>query len=93
MTVLSEVFREFLYLKDINPKPSEQSVKRLIEVVGDLPVEEYTRDTNSLEHRTQNLPGSFRARVGFFGVGKQFNPCQSPPSCLISAMWAFFSNA
>ena len=44
MTVLSEVFREFLYLKDINPKPSEQSVKRLIEVVGDLPVEEYTRD-------------------------------------------------
>ena len=44
MTVLSEVFREFLYLKDINPKLSEQSVKRLIEVVGDLPVEEYTRD-------------------------------------------------
>ena len=44
MTVLSEVFREFLYLKDINPKPSEQSVRRLIEVVGDLPVDQYTRE-------------------------------------------------
>ena len=44
MTVLSEVFREFLYLKDINAKPSEQSVRRLIEVVGDLPIEDYTRE-------------------------------------------------
>lgn len=38
MALLSEVYREFLDLKEINPKPSEQSVKRLIGVVGDLPV-------------------------------------------------------
>ena len=44
MAVFSEVYQEYLYLKDINPKPSEQSVKRLIEVVGDLPVDQYTRD-------------------------------------------------
>jgi len=39
MLVLSEVFDEFLDLKEINPKPSEQSVRRLIEVAGDLPVD------------------------------------------------------
>ena len=44
MHVISEVYQEYLYLKDINPKPSEQSVKRLIEVVGDLPVDQYTRE-------------------------------------------------
>ena len=27
----------------MNSKPSEQSVKRLIEVVGDLPIDQYTR--------------------------------------------------
>ncbi|MBT5822318.1 MAG: tyrosine-type recombinase/integrase [Rhodobacteraceae bacterium] len=43
MLVLSEVFDEFLDLKEINPKPSEQSVRRLIEVAGDLPVDQYTR--------------------------------------------------
>lgn len=43
MALLSEVYREFLELKEINPKPSEQSVKRLIRVVGDLPVDQYTR--------------------------------------------------
>ncbi len=43
MALLSEVYREFLDLKEINPKPSEQSVKRLIRVVGDLPVDQYTR--------------------------------------------------
>ncbi len=43
MLVLSEVFDEFLDLKEINPKPSEQSVWRLIEVAGDLPVDQYTR--------------------------------------------------
>jgi len=44
MTNLSSVYQEYLYLKDINPKPSEQSVNRLIEVIGDLPVQDYTRD-------------------------------------------------
>ncbi|EET49308.1 tyrosine-type recombinase/integrase [Thalassobium sp. R2A62] len=43
MVVLSEVFGEFLDLKEINPKPSEQSVRRLIEVAGDLPVDQYAR--------------------------------------------------
>lgn len=43
MVLLSEVFQEFLDLKEINPKPSEQSIKRLIRVVGDLPVDQYTR--------------------------------------------------
>ena len=43
MEVLSAVFQEYQDLKDISPKPSEQSVRRLIEVVGDLPIDQYTR--------------------------------------------------
>ena len=43
MALLSEIYREYLDLKEINPKPSEQSVRRLIEVAGDLPVDQYIR--------------------------------------------------
>ena len=43
MQNLSAVFQEYQDLKDISPKPSEQSVRRLIEVVGDLPIDQYTR--------------------------------------------------
>ncbi|MCH2096143.1 MAG: hypothetical protein MK160_13670, partial [Rhodobacteraceae bacterium] len=38
-----EVYQEYQNLREMNPKPSEQSVKRLIEVVGDLPIDQYTR--------------------------------------------------
>ena len=43
MQTLSAVYQEYQDLREMNPKPSEQSVKRLIEVVGDLPIDQYTR--------------------------------------------------
>ena len=43
MPNLSTVASEYLDLKEINPKPTEQSVKRLIEVAGDRHVAEYDR--------------------------------------------------
>jgi hypothetical protein len=52
MVVLSEVFDEFLDLKEVNPKPSEQSVRRHLELAGDLPVDQYTRSHPYLQaHR------------------------------------------
>ncbi len=43
MEVLSAVFQEYQDLRGMNPKPAVQSVERLIEVVGDLPIDQYTR--------------------------------------------------
>lgn len=43
MELLSQVYREYLDLKEINPQPPEQAVRRLIKVVGDLPIDEYDR--------------------------------------------------
>ena len=78
---LSAVCQDYQDRKDINPKRSEQYFRRIVEVVGDLPIDQYTRS-----HAKEFLQ--------FYSKQKTSTRAEcSAPASTFGALWLKLKNA